>query len=257
MRVCLTLEYDGTHFHGWQKQPKNRTVQETLEKALSQLVQHPVHTYCAGRTDAGVHATGQVVHFDSEIERPNQVWIMGSNSLLPKDISIRKSQIVSMDFHARFSALSRTYRYYICNSSARPALLQHRVAWEFRKLDIQAMQEATKILVGQHDFSSFRSSECQSKTPVRDMKYIKIYTEDYFICNTSLIVIELKANAFLHHMVRNIVGTLLLVGKGFKTHFMGASSIRCPRSKRSWIYCFTIRIIFNRSRIPFIFFKLK
>jgi len=210
-RIAIGIEYDGSLFKGWQMQSHGtRTVQESVQQALSQIADHPVTVICAGRTDTGVHATGQVVHFDTTAVRENKAWVMGVNTELPDDVSILWAHQVADDFSARFKATMRTYRYVIRNSSTRPAIHNHRVAWIYDEIDTQAMHEGAQYLIGKHDFSSFRSSQCQAKHAVRVMKSITVSREQGHI------YIDVRANAFLHHMVRNIVGSLLLVGRGDK-----------------------------------------
>jgi len=208
MRVALGLEYDGTDFNGWQIQREGRTIQRSLETALRAVADHPVRVTCAGRTDAGVHALGQVVHFDTEADRVSRAWTLGLNSNLPPDVSVRWARVVPGEFHARFSARARSYRYWILNSACRPALLRHRVWSAHRALDEGRMQVAAGLLVGNHDFSAFRAAGCQSRTARRHVHSIAVRREDDLLC------VDIIANAFLHHMVRNIVGTLAVVGRG-------------------------------------------
>lgn len=205
-RISLGIEYDGYHFHGWQKQPELFTIQGCLEEALSKIADEPVEVICAGRTDAGVHAIAQVAHFDTNAARNMYAWMMGANTYLPLGITVHWAQEMDDSFHARYSALSRTYQYIIYNNPVRPAILSSRVTWFYQQLDIPSMQEAAHYLLGENDFSSFRSAECQSKTPMRNIKKINIRKRDHFI------IIEIQANAFLHHMVRNIVGLLKKIG---------------------------------------------
>lgn len=210
-RVAIGLEYNGADFHGFQKQPSGvATVQQALEKALSQVANETVTLVCAGRTDAGVHATNQVIHFDTLSVRPEKAWVYGVNALLPDSVSVRWAQDVDPEFHARFSATNRVYRYVICNRYSRPALGYSQLTWEKRKLDLERMRSAASALVGEHDFTSFRASQCQAKSPVRTIHAIDIAQRG------DLIVLEIKANAFLHHMVRNIVGSLLPVAASEK-----------------------------------------
>ncbi len=211
MRMALVVEYDGSQFHGWQQQTGLRTVQQVLEAALTRVADHPVSVVCAGRTDTGVHATAQVVHFDSDNERPMRAWIYGVNSYLPQDVGVRFGKEVSPTFHARFDATSRRYRYIICNKPIRPALQRTYVTWQYRQLDHQLMHNAAQVLLGENDFTSFRSVECQSKTPQRQIHEIRVTRQG------DLVVVDLCANAFLHHMVRNIVGVLMAVGAGRQT----------------------------------------
>ena len=210
MRIALGIEYDGNNFVGWQIQPKLRSVQGCVEIALSKVANHPVKVFCAGRTDTGVHALEQVVHADVNVERLKNSWVLGANSNLPKDVSVLWSKKVDDNFHARFSAKSRHYRYIIFNSPVRPAILYNRVTWEFRPLNVQYMQEASKYLIGTHDFSSYRASACQANSPIRTILSLKIS------CIEKKIIIDISANAFLHHMVRNIAGVLIEIGRGEK-----------------------------------------
>lgn len=206
MRVALGLGYDGARFSGWQTQPAARNVQDTLEAALAAIAGHAVATVCAGRTDAGVHATGQVVHFDTDARRPDTAWVRGVNASLPDDVAVRWALPVPNDFHARFAATARTYRYLLLQSPARSPLWHGRAGWSARPLDVSAMRQAAATLIGTHDFSAFRSSQCQAASPVRTLDRLDL--ED----RGGLLVLTVRANAFLHHMVRNIVGALVAVG---------------------------------------------
>lgn len=208
MRIALGLEYSGTGFVGWQRQDNGRTVQAAVERALSKIASTPVLTQCAGRTDAGVHACAQVVHFNCAAERPERAWVLGTNAALPRDISIQWARTVDDDFHARFSAEARAYRYVICNRATRPGLLAGRVTHIHTPLDVAAMDAAARCLLGEHDFSSFRAAGCQARHAVREVQAIAVRREGEFV------VLTITANAFLQHMVRNIVGTLLPVGRG-------------------------------------------
>jgi tRNA pseudouridine38-40 synthase len=208
-RFALGLEYDGTAFMGWQSQPhEGRTVQASVEEALSSVADHPVEVTCAGRTDAGVHASGQVVHFDSEAKRDLRGWLLGSNSRLPPDVATGWIKEVPETFHARFKATARQYRYVILNRDTRPALSRAELTWTHRPLDESRMLAAARHLVGRHDFSAFRSVECQAKQPVRTLKRLDVHREG------ERIVIDAMADGFLHHMVRNIAGVLMEVGQG-------------------------------------------
>jgi len=208
-RIALGVEYDGSRFNGWQIQMQGtRTVQALLQQALARIADHEVQLVCAGRTDTGVHATGQVVHFDAENERELSAWIMGTNALLPPDICVHWAQVVADDFSARFSAVMRTYRYVIINRRARSALHKGRVSWVYDELDLDVMQASAQALIGENDFSAFRSAACQATHARRFMASIQLCREHEYI------YIDLRANAFLHHMVRNIVGSLLVVGRG-------------------------------------------
>lgn len=206
MRIALGLEYDGSRFHGFERQPDRRTVQGEVEKALARVAASAVRVTCAGRTDAGVHATGQVVHFDTGASRPSHAWVRGANTYLPSDVAVRWARHVDDGFHARFLALRRRYRYIIVNRSTRPALLAGRAAWEHRRLDARLMHLGARHLAGEHDFSSFRAAGCQSRHPVRRVHRIAVSRSG------EKIVIDIDANAFLQHMVRNIAGTLVAVG---------------------------------------------
>ena len=208
MRLALGVEYNGTHFHGWQLQEEGvRTVQGEIERALSIVANHPVRVFCAGRTDAGVHAIEQVIHFETNAVRSDKSWVFGCNVNLPHDVNVLWVKEVSDDFHARFDAVARSYEYRILNTEVRSSLNSDFVLWEPRKIDLEKFKEAAKILVGEHDFSSFRGHLCQAKSPIKNIEFIDIDMRE------SLIIINIKSNAFLHHMVRNIVGTLLKVGR--------------------------------------------
>ena len=208
MRIALALEYDGRPFCGWQSQPSACAVQDALERALSQIAGHSVKAITAGRTDAGVHATFQIIHFDTQATRPITAWVRGVNALLPDAVAVLWAAPVDQEFHARFSALSRSYRYLLLNHPVRPALLAGRVGWHHAPLNLDSMRQAAAYLIGSHDFSAFRAAECQAKSPVRHVQKIGI------IQHGDLIVFEICANAFLHHMVRNIIGSLIYVGNG-------------------------------------------
>lgn len=209
-RIALGVEYDGSLFHGWQKQVNASSIQETLEAALTEIACEPIQTVCAGRTDTGVHATGQIIHFDTHVIRPNKAWVLGCNALLPESIRVHWAVPVPTDFDARRSALARRYRYTIHNHPIRPSLLRHYLSWYYRALDVEKMREAALCFIGEHDFSAFRASGCQSRSPIRCLYDIKMARVN------DQIMIELKANAFLHHMVRNMVGVLLEIGSGEK-----------------------------------------
>lgn len=210
MRIALGVEYDGSQFYGWQAQTGLRTVQHVIEKAISSVADSHVSVVCAGRTDTGVHATNQIIHFDSEKERTIRSWIQGANSFLPKDVCVRWGREMPDHFHARYSALSRQYRYIIYNSAIRPALFRVNVTWQYRQLNHRHMHEASQYLLGEKDFTSFRSIECQSNTPMRNIHHIQVKRQG------DLVIIDVTANAFLHHMVRNIAGVLIAVGSGKK-----------------------------------------
>lgn len=207
-RIALGVSYDGKPWLGWQTQPGGLTVQDQLQAALAHFVGTPVQTTCAGRTDTGVHALGQVVHIDVTVDRPESAWVRGLNSFLPDSIAVQWAREVSTDFHARFSATSRSYVYLLLNSTVRQPLWAGKAGWCFRRLDLEQMQRGADLLIGEHDFSSFRSSQCQAATPVRTMHQICLRRQ----CD--MVLFKLTANAFLHHMVRNIVGELVLLGQG-------------------------------------------
>ena len=207
-KIALGLEYDGTPFCGWQTQPGGCSVQDALERALNPIAEHRVETICAGRTDAGVHAAAQVVHFETGAVRPASAWVRGVNSGLPSGVRVLWAREVDDAFHARYCATSRSYCYFLLNRPQEPALLASRVGWFHRPLAVDAMREAARYLIGEHDFSAFRSAECQAKNPVRVLSHLAIDRRG------QLLRFELRANAFLHHMVRNIVGSLVYVGCG-------------------------------------------
>ena len=208
MRIALGIEYDGRAFCGWQFQDHSPSVQEAVEKALSTVANHPVRVVCAGRTDTGVHATEQVVHFDSEAPRTPLQWVYGTNANLPAGVSIIWAQEVNEEFHARFKAFRRAYRYVILSRQTRPAILKGLVTWDYRSLDETRMQEAANYLVGEHDFSSYRALGCQAKSPVRTLHKFEVTRHGNFI------YLDIEANAFLHHMVRNMAGVLMTIGAG-------------------------------------------
>jgi tRNA pseudouridine38-40 synthase len=208
MRIALGLEYCGTAHTGWQSQRDGRGVQDALERALAAIAAKRVGTIAAGRTDAGVHATMQVVHFDTDAQRPTTAWVRGVNSHLPADVAVLWAQPVGEEFHARYAALGRHYTYLLANRPVRPALLAGRVGWYHRPLDVAAMNEAAGALTGTHDFSAFRAAECQAKSPSRTLAPVSIRSSD------GVVRFDFCANAFLHHMIRNIVGALVYVGAG-------------------------------------------
>ena len=211
MRVALGIGYRGQAYQGWQSQPGGRTVQDRLERALSPFADHPIRTLCAGRTDAGVHAINQVVHFDTDVERAPISWVRGVNRYLPDDIAVQWCLPVAEDFHARNHARGRRYRYIVLESPVRPALEAGLAGWVFRSLDGEAMQNAAALLIGEHDFSAFRAAECQAASPVKTLRSIEISRRGAYWR------FDFDANAFLHHMVRNIMGCLVAVGSGRRT----------------------------------------
>jgi tRNA pseudouridine38-40 synthase len=214
-RIVLGVQYDGSPWNGWQTQLNGNTVQDRLEQALEKFARNPIDTTCAGRTDTGVHAIEQIVHFDTDLNRESFSWVRGVNTFLPPSIAVRWATEVEHDptneFHARFSAIARTYRYVLYNHPVRSPLLNGKVGWAFRPLAIERMHQAADYLIGTHDFSAFRSAECQAKSPIKIMHEIRIERHG------DLIVFTLRANAFLHHMVRNIVGALVYIGYGQST----------------------------------------
>lgn len=208
MRIALGIEYDGTEFLGWQRLAHGRSVQGVVEAALTRVAAHPVAVTCAGRTDAGVHARCQVVHFDSDAVRSERAWVLGANSNLPRDVAVLWARPVADAFHARFCAHSRRYRYTILNRPVRAALDARRMAWERVPLDAEAMHVAAQALLGENDFSAFRTAQCQARTPMRNVHWIRVQRRG------AVVTVDIGANAFLHHMVRNIVGSLLRIGRG-------------------------------------------
>ncbi|MBR9858996.1 MAG: tRNA pseudouridine(38-40) synthase TruA [Gammaproteobacteria bacterium] len=208
MRIALGIEYDGSRYYGWQRQREVPSVQAEVEKALSKIADHPISIQCAGRTDAGVHGTGQVVHFDTHADRQAGAWTLGMNANLPSDIAVRWVKTMDDDFHARFSATARRYRYIIFNHNMRPAIHGSGVSHYVGDIDAQKMHEAGQCLLGEHDFTSFRAVQCQSHSPHRNIMQLKVERYGHYV------VLDIKANAFVHHMVRNITGTLLKVGMG-------------------------------------------
>jgi len=205
---AIGLEYDGTHYHGWQIQENVPSIQAALNQALSAVADCSIKTHSAGRTDKGVHATGQVAHFVTDVERTTDAWLMGANTHLPDDIRVTWCCEVSDDFNSRFSAIARRYEYIIYNRHVKPCLNRHLVSWHYRELDIELMKTAAEYLIGEHDFNAYRAVVCQAKTPIREVQHIDIKRKN------EIITLDIQANAFLHHMVRNIVGVLLEIGEG-------------------------------------------
>ncbi|MCB1875375.1 MAG: tRNA pseudouridine(38-40) synthase TruA [Chromatiales bacterium] len=208
MRIVCGVEYDGSGYSGWQFQDGATTVQAVVEEALSRVADHPLRVVCAGRTDTGVHATGQVIHFDTHARREMRSWVLGANVNLPADVCIRWAVERDEGFHARFSAVARCYRYVILNRPVRPAIERNHSTWNFRPLDVERMREAAHHLIGEHDFSSYRAVACQAKSPVRNLYRLALNRVG------DKIVLDLEANGFLHHMVRNIAGVLMAIGSG-------------------------------------------
>ena len=208
MLIACGVEYDGAGYSGWQAQPHAPSVQAVVEKALSKVANHPVQLCCAGRTDAGVHATHQVIHFETTAERREREWLLGGNTNLPDNVTLTWVRDVDDDFHARFSAEARSYRYVILTREVPSALLRRRVTWVHETLDAERMQAGARYLLGEHDFSSYRATACQAKSPVRTVHRLDISRQGDFI------YLDIQANAFLHHMVRNIAGVLIAIGRG-------------------------------------------
>jgi len=208
MRIALGITYNGSAYHGWQRQIGLSSIQQKIEDAVSRVANHRVQLQCAGRTDTGVHATGQVAHFDTYVEREPHAWILGTNTYLPNAISIEWAQEMPGEFHARHKAIQRRYTYIICNTRIRSGLLPQQFTWVHPLLDENKMAEGAKFLIGEHDFTSFRAVGCQAKTPIRTLTKLTVMRENTFI------ILSLEANAFLHHMVRNIAGSLIAVGHG-------------------------------------------
>ena len=208
MRLALGISYNGQAYQGWQSQLSGQTIQDRLELALGKFSAHKVSTLCAGRTDAGVHGLMQVVHFDTRLDRTTSSWVRGTNSFLPRDIAVQWAHPVPDEFHCRSSALSRRYAYVLLESPVRPSIDHGRVGWVFTPLDLGAMQQAARHLMGEHDFTSFRASACQALSPVKTLQSIDITRRGAYWR------FDFEANAFLHHMIRNIMGCLLLVGQG-------------------------------------------
>lgn len=208
MRIAAIIEYDGSCFSGWQRQEQARSVQGVVEEALSKVANEPIHVTVAGRTDAGVHAAAQVIHFDTGATRSEYSWVRGANSNLPSDVAVLWAGQVEGGFHARYSATGRHYHYLILNRPIRPTYLARRVTHEYRQLNVASMQEAAKYLIGEHNFTSFRAAECQAKSPVRELRALEITRQGELVC------VRAHANAFLQHMVRNIAGVLMSIGAG-------------------------------------------
>lgn len=226
VRIAIGIEYAGSEFEGWQTQPHGRTVQDALQGAIAIIAGHPVELVCAGRTDTGVHASSQVAHFDTPSHRPLTAWVRGVNSHLPAGIVVNWAREVNDDFHARFSALSRRYRYFLLNRPVRPAILHGRVGWFHSLLNVEKMAAAAEYLPGEHDFSAFRAAACQARSPIRTMALAQVQRHQDWI------VFDFEANAFLHHMIRNLVGALVHIGKGERPAEWMAELMAC-RDRRS------------------------
>ena len=209
MRIAMGIEYDGSSFRGWQRQSHDaNTIQQVVEEAISRVANHPVEVICAGRTDAGVHASAQVIHYDTVAVREPRAWTFGTTANLPKQVAVLWTKVMPDTFHARFSARRRAYRYVIFTRDVRPTFLANRVSWHYQPLDVARMQEAALSLLGEHDFSAYRAVACQAKSPVRTLHKLELSQQGPFI------FIDVEANGFLHHMVRNIAGVLMAIGAG-------------------------------------------
>jgi tRNA pseudouridine38-40 synthase len=225
-RIALGLEYDGSCHCGWQSQPNGQSIQDALQTALGQLAGVAVPVIAAGRTDAGVHALGQVVHFDAPVDRPITAWVRGTNRFLPNSIRVLWAAPVAPGFHARFSASSRSYTYALIATRIEPAVLRHAAGWTHYTLDVERMDQAISLLLGTHDFSSFRAAQCQAKTPIKTLYQARVEKVG------AIIRIDVRADAFLHHMVRNIVGALVWIGQGKRdVQWMAELLAQCDRSR--------------------------
>ena len=244
MRWAIGIEYDGAAFNGWQAQAHATGVQTVVEAALSAVADEPIKVQCAGRTDAGVHAVGQVAHFDSASARTERAWTLGTNAHLSRGVAVRWARAVPDDFHARFSALSRRYAYLILNRPARAGLWHTRVAWECRPLDVARMQAAAPALLGQHDFSSFRAAGCQSRHPLRTVHHLRVSRQD------ELVRIDIEANAFLQHMVRNIAGVLLDIGAGERPPGWAAEVLAARDRRQGGVTAPACGLYFLEARYP-------
>ena len=208
MRIAMGVEYDGGSFCGWQWQVEIPTVQEAVEHALSKVADQAIRVVCAGRTDTGVHASAQVIHFDTSAQRSERAWVMGANANLPRMVSMQWAKVVDSEFHARFSARRRRYRYVLFCRPVRPTFLAQRVTWEYRELDAGRMDKAASCFLGEHDFSAYRAQQCQARSPIRSIYAATV------VRNGPFITFEVEANGFLHHMVRNMMGVLIAIGAG-------------------------------------------
>lgn len=212
VRIALGVSYSGTGYEGWQSQLSGNTIQDKLEWALGQFAGRPIRVMCAGRTDAGVHGLMQVVHFDTELQRDMSSWVRGTNAFLPSDIAVQWSRAMPNEFHSRGSALSRRYAYVVLESAVRPSVEAGRVGWVYRPMNGDAMREGASVLIGEHDFSSFRAAQCQAKTPVKTLHRVDIAQR--VAGSSAYWRFEFEANAFLHHMIRNLMGCLVAIGQG-------------------------------------------
>lgn len=250
-RIVLGIEYDGSRYCGWQRQHHHPSIQENLEQALSCIASESINIVCAGRTDTGVHASGQVVHFDTQAIRSPLAWVRGTNSHLPKDIRVTYAQSVSAEFHARFSARARRYCYVIINREHPPGIWHHGATWIRDVLDVAKMDEAAQMLLGKQDFSAFRSGECQAKSPIRTVQDISVRRVG------EIVILEIEANAFLHHMVRNIVGTLIPIGKNhydaaFIAEVLASRDRRCALMKAPPNGLYLVKVSYpDKFELPF------
>lgn len=244
MRIALGIEYNGANYHGWQRQQNLSTIQLHLENAISKVANHEIKVICAGRTDVGVHAFLQVVHFDTDSVRSNYAWLMGINTYLPPDIRVQWVKFVTEEFHARFSALSRHYRYFIYNNQTNSAHYYRKATWYPRKLNADLMHEAAQFLVGEHDFSSFRGIDCQSKSTKRNLTLLTVERKD------KLIIIDIKANAFLMHMVRNIVGVLVEIGLSHRPPIWAKEVLLCCDRKAAAVTAPADGLYFVKAEYP-------
>ena len=243
-KYAVGIEYAGNAYSGWQKQHHSPSVQQHLETAVGYVASHPVALVCAGRTDAGVHAIEQVAHFETEVQRDNRAWLLGSNCRLPRDIRLKWVVPVDESFHARFSAAARSYRYIILNSGVPSALFHGKVSWEFNPLDADKMHQVSQILIGEHDFSAFRAVGCQAKSSTRNIHQISISRQG------DLIFLDIKANAFLYHMVRNIAGSLMAVGRGAKSREWFADVFSSKDRNRADVTASAHGLYFLRAHYP-------
>lgn len=244
MRIALGIEYDGSAFCGWQRQASGRTVQGVVDDALSRIADEAVVSHCAGRTDAGVHAHGQVVHFDTGAVRDPRAWTLGANSHLPPDVAIRWALVVPADFHARYSAESRAYAFVISNRPTRPGLWQGRVCWQYRALDVARMREGAAQLLGEHDFSAFRAAGCQAKHPVRRLLRLDVERHG------EMVILRVEANAFLQHMVRNLAGVLMEIGSGAREPAWAHEVLDGRDRRRAGMTAAAGGLYFLRARYP-------
>jgi tRNA pseudouridine38-40 synthase len=243
-KYAVGIEYAGAAYSGWQRQVHSSSIQQHLEDAIGYVANHPLQLVCAGRTDAGVHAIGQVAHFETAAIRDSRAWLLGSNCRLPRDIRLKWVVPVEQDFHARFSALARSYRYIILNSDVPGALSHDRVGWIYRPLDHEKMHQASQVLIGDHDFSAFRAASCQAKSPCRRVDEVCLSREG------DLVILNIRANAFLYHMVRNIVGSLIAVGTGEQSIEWFADVLSAKDRNRADVTASAAGLYFVRAYYP-------